>query len=330
MKQATIKEVAQLSGVSISSVSRYLADSTSIKPASALSISKAIKELNFIPNPFAQNLKSETTDVIAVILPDISDHFFSEACKAICTLFYMYNYSVTICDTDNDPEKERRYVDDMVKNRCAGIMLVPCGKNTEYLKDVLRRFSRLMLFDRLEPEIKTDTIAEDNERSGYILARHMLDHGHRRFAILSGSIHSVNMHYRLSGMQKAFSEEGVNIENEFSLTNILNKQDAAMAFERLLKKPDCPRCVLAGNTHLLDGIVITAGRLKLSIPDDYILGGFSVEDPRYIFPFPVSSVVQKPAELGAKAGEMMLKRLRNGTKNSKPRVQLLNTELVSY
>ena len=329
MQRITIKDVARLSGVSISSVSRYLADPTSINPAAAVSVSKTIRELNYVPNPFAQNLKSETTNTIAVILPDISDHFFSEACKAICTLFYMYNYSVTICDTDSDPEKERHYVDKMVKNRSAGIMLVPCGKNTEYLKDVLRRFPRLMLFDRLEPEIPADMVSEDNERSGYILARHMLDTGHRRFAIFSGSELSVNMRYRLSGMRKALHEEGVDIEDEFSIVNLMSKRDAALAFEKLLQKPNCPRCVLAGNTHLLEGIVIAASRLKLSVPDEYSLAGFSVEAPRYIFPFPVPAVVQKPAELGTQAGELMLKRLRGGGRNHQPKIQLLNTELVS-
>ena len=327
MKRITIKDVARLSGVSISSVSRYLADPTSINPAAALSVNKAITELHYIPNPFAQNLKSETTNNIAIILPDISDHFFSEACKAICTLFYMYNYSVTICDTDSVPEKERRYIDEMVKMRCAGIMLVPCGKNTEYIKDVLQHFPRLILFDRLEPEIQTDMVSEDNERSGYILARHMLNKGHRRFAILSGSTYSVNMKYRLNGIQKALSEENVKIEEEFSVVNIMNKRDAAQAFENLLKKQNCPRCILAGNTHLLEGIVITASRLKLVIPEEYSLAGFTVEDPRYIFPFPVPAVVQNPTELGTRAGEMMLKRLRNSTRNQTPKIQLVNTEL---
>ena len=328
MQRITIKDVARLSGVSISSVSRYLADPTSIKPAAALSVSRAIGELHYIPNPFAQNLKSEMTKNIAVILPDISDHFFSEACKAICTLFYMYNYSVTICDTDNDPEKERRYIDDAVKSRSAGIMLVPCGKNTEYIRDVLRYFSRLMLFDRLETEIKTDMVSEDNERSGYILAQHMLNMGHRRFVILSGSEYSVNMRYRLSGMRKAFDEKKVQIEDEFSIINLMSKQEAAQAFESLVEKPDCPRCFLAGNTHLLEGIVIAASRMRLSVPDDYSLAGFSVEDPRYIFPFPVPAVVQNPSELGTRAGEMMLKRLRGNVKVSSFKIQLLNTTLV--
>jgi len=329
LKRITIKDVARLSGVSISSVSRYLADPTSIYPASALAVSKAIKELNYSPSPFAQNLRSESTNIIAVILPDISDHFFSETCKAICNLFYMYNYSVMICDTDSDPDKERRYIDEMIKNRSAGIMLVPCGKNTEYLKEVVQRFPRLIIFDRLEPEILTDTICEDNVRSGYILARHMLDLGHRRFAILSGSIHSVHMHYRLSGMQKALAEEGVEIEEEFSITNVMSKQEAALVLETLLKKQDCPRCIMAGNTYLLDGLVVAASRMKLSVPDEYSLAGFSVDDPRYLFPFPVPAVVQNPAELGARAGELMLKRLRSKVKNPTPKIQLLNTRLIS-
>ena len=329
MNRITIKDVARLSGVSISSVSRYLADPASINPAAALAVNRAINELNYIPNPFAQNLKSETTKNIAIILPDISDHFFSEACKAICNLFYMYNYSVTICDTGSDPEKERRYIDEMVKYRSAGIMLVPCGKNTEFIKDVLHRFPRLMLLDRLERDIQTDMVSEDNERSGYILARYMLDKGQRRFMILSGSEYSVNMRYRLSGIQKALKEKDIEIEDDFSITNLMNMRDAGLAFENLLQKNNCPRCILAGNTHLLEGVVITASRMKLSVPEEYTLGGFSVEDPRYIFPFPVAAIIQRPAELGTQAGEMLLKRLRSGNAQSKPRTLLLNTDLVS-
>jgi len=240
----------------------------------------------------------------------------------------MYNYSVTICDTDNDPEKERRYIDEMVKNRSAGIMLVPCGKNTEYIKDVLELFPRLMIFDRIEPDIKADMVSEDNVRSGYILARHMLNLGHRRFAVLSGSQYSVNMQYRHSGIKKALGEENISIEDEYSVVNLMNKHDAMLAFEALLKKPDCPRCILAGNTHLLEGIVITASRMKLSVPDEYSLAGFTVEDPRYIFPFHVPAVLQNPTELGTRAGEMMLKRLRNISKNQAPKIQLIDTELI--
>ncbi|MDR1250445.1 MAG: LacI family transcriptional regulator [Treponema sp.] len=327
MKPITIKDVARLAQVSISSVSRYLTDPTSIRPAAAISVNKAIMELNYIPNPFAQNLKSESTNIIAVILPDISDHFFSEACKAICNLFYMYNYTVMICDTNGEPEKERHYVDDMARNRCAGIMLVPCGKNTEYLKEVLSRFPRLMLFDRLEPGIPADMVSEDNLRSGYILTRHMLNQGHRRFVVLNGLENSVNMHYRLNGVRKALMEAGLTLEDEYSLVNLRSKVDAAQALERLVKKPGCPRCILACNTHLLEGIVIAASRMKLSVPDEYSLAGFSVDDPRHLFPFPVPAVVQNPAALGTQAGEVMLKRLRGNIKNSAPKIVMLDTKL---
>jgi DNA-binding LacI/PurR family transcriptional regulator len=207
-------------------------------------------------------------------------------------------------------------------------MLVPCGKNTEYLKEVLSRFPRLMLFDRLEPEIPADTVAEDNLRSGYILARHMLDKGHRRFAVLNGLENSVNMHYRLNGVRKALAEAGLSQEDEYSLVNLRSKVDAAQSLEGLVKRPDCPRCFLACNTHLLEGIVIAASRMKLAVPDEYSLAGFSVDDPRHLFPFPVPAVVQNPAALGTQAGEMMLKRLRGAIKNPAQKIVMLDTELI--
>lgn len=327
MKRLTIHDVAERANVSISTVSRYLKNPASIKPVSAVLISKAIREMEYVPNPFAQNIRSEATNIIAMILPDISDRFFGEACKAVCTIFYENKYSVMICDTENDPEKERFYVDEMIKNRVAGILLVSSGKNIEYLKGIVKKWPHLMLFDRLELGVEADVVSEDNEYSGYILAKHMLEMGQRHFAILAGLESSVNMRLRMSGIEQALSEYGVSVEPQFLRRNLRTKQDASEAFEDLIQIDGCPRCVLACNTILLDGTVIAASRLGLAIPDDYSIAGFCVDQPRYQFPFPVSAVMQIPTELGMRAGELMLRRLKNN-KEFMPKKLLLRINVV--
>jgi LacI family transcriptional regulator len=327
MKRATIIDVAKLAGVSISSVSRFLAEPDSIRPKAAQAVRETIKELDYIPNSFAQNLKRKTSNIIAVILPDISDHFFSEACKSICTSFYENRYFVMICDTDNDSEKERFYLDEMIRDRVAGILLAPCGKNTKYIQQIVQNGPPLLLFDRMEPDIAADVVSEDNVHSGYVLARYMLEAGHRRFAILSGSEHSINMRYRLAGIKKAFLEFDVAFDEEFSVINLLTKIDAAKAFESVLQKEHCPHSILACNTILLDGVMLAASRMKLAIPADYHIAGFCVEAPHLLYSVKIPVVMQMPTELGRLAGEQMLRRLADKEENPIPQKQLLQTRL---
>ena len=328
MKRITIKNVAKMACVSISTVSRYLSDPASIRPISAVAIEKAIKELNYYPNPFAQSLKSGFMKIIAVIMPDISDQFFSEACKALCTIFYQNKYFVMICDTDGDPEKERYYINEMIKLRAAGIVLVTCGQNGDFIKGVISGGHRIMLFDRIEPGVLADSVCEDNTRSGYELTKCLIERGHRRFAVLSGSEMSINMNSILMGVQKALNEAGYIIEDKYIFRNLRTKESVVKTFENLVVDEKSPRCIIACNSILLDGLVLAASRLHLDIPGCYEIAGFCIEDLRYKYPFPISAVIENPILLGLQAGDLMLKRLAGKYKSSVPKQILLNTKLI--
>ena len=328
MKHANIKDVAKSAGVSISTVSRYLANPSSIKPTFASAVEKAINELKYIPNPFAQNLKSEHTNNIAIIIPDISNQFFSEACKALCTVLYRNKYFVMICDTDDNPEKEQYYINEMIKSRAAGIILVTCGQNTEFVKTVVNAGHRIVLLDRMEPSIKVDTVCADKYRAGYDLAKHLVRKGHRHYAILSGSENSINMQFIISGIKNAFAESSVSINESCIITNLRTKESAAHEFELLLANKKNLSCVIACNSVLLDGIVLAANRLQLNIPEDCEIAGFSIDDPRYAYPFPVPAIMEIPAQLGAEVGELMLRLLASESDTSVAKQILLNCQLI--
>ena len=326
MKRATIVDVAESAGVSISTVSRFLSNPLSISPIRAVAIDNAIKKLNYIPNPFAQNIRKESTKIIAVIMPDISDQFFSDACKALCDIFYQNEYFVMICDTDNDPEKERYYISEMIKSRVAGIMLITCGQNKDFIQGIIDEGHLLMLIDRLEPGVEINAVCEDNTSSGYELAKYLLQVGHRRFAILSGSEKSINMYFRISGIEKALWEFGIEDEEKYLIKNLRTKEDAVSAFASLTEDKNCPRCIIACNNVLLDGVVLEANKQQLSVPEQYAIAGFCVEDPRFMFPFPVPAILQIPKLMGMKAGDLMLNQLKRKRKKSKQ--LLLKTKLI--
>lgn len=327
MKASTIRDVAQLAGVSISSVSRYLKDPTSINPIASVAVQDAIKELNYVPNPFAQNLKRENNKVIAILLPDISHDFFAKVCRALEMLFYQNNYLVMICDTDDDPAKERFYIEEMLKNRAAGILIASCGGNSEYLNKVLAENDHIMLYDRIVDGVKANLVCENNQEAGAQLAAHLIGKGHRRFAVVAGNRRSPNTQRRLQGIREACAQAGVVLEERYVFQDMTDRRGVEKVLVDLMQDPQGPRCFIACNPRLTDSLVVAANKLRLEVPGQVTLAGFTNDDPREIYGVPVCGMQQDPYQVGMKTGEMMLKMIKNKTKGRTAKQVLLPMKL---
>ena len=327
MKACTIRDVAQLAGVSISSVSRYLKDPTSINPIASVAVQDAIKELNYVPNPFAQNLKRENNKVIAILLPDISHDFFAKVCRALEVLFYQNNYLVMICDTDDDPVKERFYIEEMLKNRAAGILIASCGGNSDYLSKVLAENDHIMLYDRIVDGVKANLVCENNQEAGMQLAAHLIGKGHRRFAVVTGNRCSSNTQRRLLGIRQACAQAGVALDERYVFQDVSDRKVVEKVLASLIRDPQAPRCFIACNPRLMDSLVVADNKQHLDVPGQVTLAGFTNDDPRELYGVPVCSMRQDPYQVGMKTGEMMLRMIKNKTKGRTAKQVLLPMRL---
>lgn len=307
--KVTIRDVAAQANVSISTVSRYLADPSRIRPASAQAIREAIRSLGFIPNPFAQGLKRNTSRVVRVIIPDIANSFFSIACKTIGSFFYEHGYSIMICDTDEDPVKEQFYLEDGLQNHAAGILLATTGGNTQYIRQFLPNYSPLVLFDRPEDLLPIDCVGENNELSAAQLTQRMIDAGQTRFAVLLGNDHSVNTLARLRGVRMMAEQAGITLEPDYVFSNLNSKMEAFQVVQKLLAEDGAPRCILACNPKLLEGAVFAINSGHVEWQKQAVLCGFSIEHPSNIATFPLCTVVQNPAAVALRASELLLNRI---------------------
>lgn len=328
MSNITIKDVAKEAGVSISTISRYLANPGSINQITAVAVSKAINKFNYIPNKYAQNLKRGNSNIIAVILPDISNEFFSTACKSMSLLFYRNNYLLMICNTDDDDQKERFYIEEMLKNRVSGMIIASSGKNTVYLENILSKNKNIMLFDRLEADLEVDVVCEDNIKSGYDLAMHMIESGYNQFSIIAGTDYSVNTQYRLSGIKKAFDEAHISMNEKYLYKNITTKESVMDSIHKIITDKAAPKCVIFCNPKLLQSAVFAINKFKLSVPDKIALCGFCIDDPRYLFSFPVPAIVQNPQLIGLKSAEQMLKIIKNKNRKLTPKQIFVPSALI--
>lgn len=315
MKSTTIRDVARVAGVSISSVSRYLKNPSSINPIAAIAVRDAIKELNYVPNPFAQNLKRESSNVIAVLLPDISHTFFARTCRSLERIFYQNNYLMMICDTDDDPQKERFYIEEMLKTRAAGIMIASSGNNAEYLKKVLEENRHIMLYDRAVDGVKANLVCENNREAGVQLTEHMIGKGCRSFAVIGGNRQSGNAQRRLQGVREACERNGIKLDARFVYQDVTERAEVENVIRALLNDPHKPDCLITCNPRLTDSMVVAANKLQLCSPEQLRLCGFTIDDPKNIYGMPVCAMCQDPYQVGMKAGEMMLRLLKNKTKS---------------
>ena len=315
MKNTTIRDVARVAGVSISSVSRYLKEPSSINPIAAIAVRDAIKELNYVPNPFAQNLKKESNNVIAVLLPDISHSFFARTCRSLEKIFYQNNYLMMICDTDDDPQKEQFYIEEMLKTRAAGLMIASSGNNAEYLKKMVEEHRHIMLYDRAVEGVKANLVCENNREAGVQLTEHMIEKGCRSFAVIGGNRQSSNAQLRLEGIREACERNGVRLEENFVYQDVSEREDVEKAVREMLDHPHRPDCLITCNPRLTDSVVVAANKLHLKLPEQLQLCGFTIDDPRQIYAVPMCAMCQDPYQVGLKAGEMMLRMLKNKTKS---------------
>ncbi|MEG2117337.1 MAG: LacI family DNA-binding transcriptional regulator, partial [Clostridia bacterium] len=255
MKKPTIVDVAKMSGSSISSVSRYLADKTSIKPLPSRKIAEAIEKLNYVPNNFARNLGNGNSNIVGFVQPDISQDLFNQCMKAMNLNFYQNDYMLITCDTNNNPDKERNLINSLIRQNVLAIIVITCGENTSFLNEIASSYKQLIIANRPENTISANSFCEDQVMSGYRLAKYMIEQGNKSFRILGGVPYSGASKNRLLGFQKAFDEFGIKFDKTQARANCIDFDSSYSITENLLKNDNEFDCILFTNQRSADGIV---------------------------------------------------------------------------
>lgn len=324
-KKSTIKDVAALAGVSISSVSRYIKDSASINSIAAVKVAEAIRELDYSPNLFAQNLRRGYNDTIGVIVPDLKP-YFSKVCEALNQFFFQNDYLLFICDTNDDPAKERYFIRSLIQQRVAGLLIASSGKNNQFIQETAKGFKSVVQFDRYEPDITFDSVMENNVENAYILTKHMIEKGHRNFTLLYGATISVNTKYRTEGTIRALKEYGLDFEKMFVVNDNTNPDNVYQAIKSSSSKGKPLDAIIAFNPAITENAVMALNILNLQ--NKVELGGFSLGDFRDKFRYDIPCIVQNPYDMGMKAGEVMLKKIKKSSASTHAKQYIIETKFV--
>src|SRR6478672_3708975 len=172
----TLRDVAVRAGVSPITVSRALNNTGYVSQEARMRVFAAVAELNYVPNAVASSLRSSKTELLA-LLADITNPFWATVARGIEDIALEAGYGVLMCNTDDDPAKEARYIDQLVRRRIDGLIIAPTKDSASILQSLKRRHQPFVLVDRVVEGLSVDTVRGDNSGAAYNMTRHLLTTG---------------------------------------------------------------------------------------------------------------------------------------------------------
>jgi len=327
-RRPTQYDVARLAGVSQSAVSKVLNDpaSASIPAETRQRILKAVEIVGYQPNVLARSLRVGKTHMLGLIVPDSANPFFAELGKHMEEAAYRQGYSVILCNTGGDPDRESFYTDTLLRQQVDGVIFVAGGNQANCLNQALERQIPVVVVDRDLPDCAVDTVLLDNFQGGLLATRHLLALGHRRIGCIAGPSNVTPSAERVLGYKAALGEYGIAVDDALIRQGNFQLESGWKRAHEILGQAPRPTALFACNDLMAVGALRAAAELGLSVPRDLSVVGFdNIELASYTAP-PLTTVAQPTDEIGVKAVTLLIERIQDRT--LKPRSERLDAALI--
>lgn len=318
---ATIREVAESAGVSYATVSHVINNTRFVTQETRDRVLTAMTALNYRPNALARSLRQGKTNTIGLVLPDSANPFFAEISRSIEDEAFKKGYSVFLCNTELDTERELFYVDVLSKKQVDGIIFVAAGDQSDSLDYLRRENMPVVLIDRNLPNVQVDVVLTDHQLGGYLATRHLIGLGHQRIACIAGPSTITPSAERITGYQKALEEAGLPCDENLILRGDYHAQSGLDVTNAILNMTPRPTAIFALNDLMALGALRAASEAGYSIPKDLAVVGYDdLELSRFTSP-PLTTISQPKKEISAQAVSLLVQRL-SGKSESPSRVVL--------
>lgn len=306
---STITDVAERAGVSITTVSHVINETRYVSEELTKRVYEAMRELNYRPNTLARSLRSGRTKTIGLVIPDISNMFFAEISRKIEDKGFEYEFSVILCNTDDDPKKEESYINVLLEKQVDGIIFISAGGAEENLEKSIDLGIPTIVADRDMQGATSDVVLVDNLKGGYDAARYLISLNHRRIGCISGPSPFTPSAQRLEGYKKALTKVDIEIDNSLIETGDFRFESGEKAMRNLLKLFNPPTAVFACNDMMALGAMRAVSDYGLNIPDDISLIGFdNIPISKSVYPA-LTTIAQPIKEMADLIVELLVKRI---------------------
>jgi LacI family transcriptional regulator len=305
----TIRDIANAVGVSKMTVSRALNNKPRVSAETKAKVLKAAKELNYIPNRLARSLATQETEMLGVIVTNSANPYYAELIRGIEDTASANSYSVVLCSTDEDADKERTCLRLLKERRADGLILTPTQKSTKEILALKEENVTFVLMNRRFTEIKTDYVLSDNIEGSYLAVTHLIQVGHKRIAHIGGPEEISTAEERLIGYKNALRQNNIDFDAELFVRSELKPENMDSLVSKLLTLEQKPTAIFVYNDFLAIGVLAALKDRGLRMPDDIAVVGY--DDIEVASILELTTVSQMRYELGKRAVQILLKRIRN-------------------
>ncbi|PSV65470.1 HTH-type transcriptional repressor PurR [Photobacterium angustum] len=309
---ATIKDVARMAGVSTTTVSHVINKTRFVAEATQQKVLAAVDELNYAPSAVARSLKCNTTRTIGMLVTKSTNPFFAEVVHGVEEYCYNSGYTLILCNTEGNLEKQRDYLRMLSEKRVDGL-LVMCSDLDQMLLDLLERKNDLpmVIMDWGPESPHTDNILDNAENGGYIATKHFIENGHKKIGCLSGQADKSTCQERLKGFRKAMAEADLTFNEDWLLDGDFECESAVEAAQKFIAMEDRPTAIFCFNDIMAMALISTFEQAGLRVPDDISIIGYDNIDLAPYFAPPLTTIHQPKRRLGKKAIEILLERVKD-------------------
>ena len=318
--------VAERAGVSITSVSHVINATRPVSDKLRERVLSAMQELGYQQNLLARGLRRGETHTLGMIIPDSANPFFAAVTRGVEDTSFEQGYSVILCNSDGDLDKELVYTNVLSEKRVDGILFVAAGVSTTHIQALQAQRRPLVVVDRDIPAVAVDSVLTDNAQGGRLATEHLMALGHRRIGCIMGSSSLTPSADRVSGYRQALATAGVAVDTALIVKGDFQYASGYRAAQQFLAMDDAPTAIFACNDLMAIGAIRAALELGRQVPADLSVVGFDdVRLASFVNP-PLTTIVQPKYTMGVIATTMLLERLRDP--EVLPRRRVLDTYLL--
>ncbi|WKB52233.1 LacI family DNA-binding transcriptional regulator [Eleftheria terrae] len=307
---ATIKDVAQHAGVSVTTVSHVVNGTRHVSAEGRARVEQAIRELGYVPSAVARSLKSNSTRTLGMLIPNSSNPYFAEIVRSIEDRCFDAGYTLLLCNTDDEPRRQGVYLQVLAERRIDGLVVVSTGQDASLPTLLAGLKVPTVLLDREIDSLPCDLVETAHLHGAMLATRHLASLGHRRIACIGGPRDIASSEQRIAGWRQAMAEAGLDAGGDELLWHgDFTSQGGYEALHALLRRPERPSAVFICNDLMAMGALCAAHESGLRVPDDLSIVGFDdIELARFTSP-PLTTVAQPKQRIAALAVDMLRERI---------------------
>ena len=328
----TMKDIAREMGVSVATVSRALQDSPRISAEQRERIQAYAREHNFIPNAVAESLRRSRVapqKIIGVIVPQIAHYYFSTILSGMEEEASARGYSMIVAQSDEQYEREVKICESFLGHRVCGV-IVSQAKDTlryDHFQKLLDNEMPIVFYDRICTGLNTSRVVVDDYQGAFTAVSHLIETGCRRIAFYGSDMHLEISKNRYNGYRDALLKGGLTPEADMRF-ECDNRAKAEEITPELLQRPDRPDAIFAVNDDTAIGILYTAKRMGLHVPDDLSICGFTNGERAIACDPMLTTVEQRGHRVGIEAVDILLDHVEGRTAPGAVERRVVKTRLI--